>query len=253
MNGTVQFVDILSLQVSKPRRANGNDSRSFTNIDTTKPHRLINSHLIPVVMPTGQVTISTVGITRILIILETSSMNEYILIWILIGVSGSGKSTIARLLSEYLECDFLEGDRRHSQANIIKMSSGQPLDDEDRRQWLAAIKTDIRWSLDRNREVVITCSALKAEYRKQLTSLGRVQLVWIDVPTAILEQRLEAREDHYMSTKMLASQLDTFELIKPEENIITIDGSRTIDNVMIELISKVTQQFPSLQKPWYQR
>jgi gluconokinase len=180
-------------------------------------------------------------------------MNQHILVWIFCGVSGSGKSTIGRLFSEKLQCDFIEGDRCHPQANIIKMSSGQPLDHEDRRQWLAVIEADIQWSLDRNREVVITCSALKAEYRKQLTSLGRVQLVWIDVPTAILVQRLESRENHYMSTKMLASQLNTFELIKPEENIITIDGSGTTNNVVSELISTVTQQFPSLQKPWYQR
>ena len=180
-------------------------------------------------------------------------MNECVLAWILIGVSGSGKSTIGRRFSHELECDFIEGDCRHTQANIIKMSSGIPLEDEDRRQWLAAIEADLRWSLDRNREVVMTCSALKVEYRKQLTSLGRVQLVLIDVPIAILKQRLETRENHYMSAQMLASQVDAFEVIKPEENIITIDGSCSIDDVMDELISKAIQLFPNLQKPWYKR
>jgi gluconokinase len=180
-------------------------------------------------------------------------MNENVLIWILIGVSGSGKSTIGRYFSQYLECDFLEGDRRHSEANIMKMTLANPLEDADRQQWLADIEADLRWSLDRNREVVITCSALKAKYRQQLTSLGRVQLVWIDVPTAILEKRLETRKDHYMSAGMLASQIDAFEAIKPEENIITIDGSRSIDDVMSELISKAIQRFPTLQKPWYKR
>jgi gluconokinase len=180
-------------------------------------------------------------------------VNQHILVWIFCGVSGSGKSKIGRLFSEKLQNNFIEGDRYHSQLNIIKMSSGQPLDDENRHQWLAAIAADIQWSIDRNREVVITCSALKAEYRKQLTSSGRVQLVWIDVPIAILEQRLDAREDHYMSSQMLASQLNTFELIKPAENIITIDGSQAIDDVLSDLISKATQQCPSLQKPWYER
>ena len=99
----------------------------------------------------------------------------------------------------------------------------------------------------------MTCSALKVEYRKQLTSLGRVQLVLIDVPIAILKQRLETRENHYMSAQMLASQVDAFEVIKPEENIITIDGSCSIDDVMDELISKAIQLFPNLQKPWYKR
>jgi gluconokinase len=180
-------------------------------------------------------------------------MNKCVLAWILIGVSGSGKSTIGRRFSHKLECDFIEGDRYHTQANIIKMSSGIPLEDEDRRQWLAAIEADLRWSLDRNREVVMTCSALKVEYRKQLTSLGRVQLVLIDVPIAILKQRLETRENHYMSAQMLASQVDTFEVIKPEENIITVDGSCSIDDVTDKLISKAIKLFPDLQKPWYKR
>jgi gluconokinase len=180
-------------------------------------------------------------------------MNEHVLIWILIGVSGSGKSTIGRRFSQYLECDFLEGDRRQSQANIKKMSAGEPLDDEDRRQWLADIEADLRWSLDRHREVVITCSALKAKYRKQLKSLGRVQLVWIDVPTAILKHRLETREDHYMNAEMLASQINAFESIKPEESIITIDGSRSIDDAMSELISTATQRFPNLHEFWWER
>lgn len=180
-------------------------------------------------------------------------MNKHILIYVLIGVSGSGKSTIGRLFSQHLECDFLEGDRRHSQTNIMKMISEQPLEDEDRHQWLAAIEADLQWSIDRNREVVITCSALKAKYREQLTSLGRVQLVWIDVPTAILAQRIAARKDHYMTAEMLESQLDTFEEIMPEENIITIDGSCSIDDVVSELISKVIQQSLILQKSWYER
>jgi gluconokinase len=105
-------------------------------------------------------------------------MNKIPLIYIVIGVSGSGKSTIGHRFSQYLECDFLEGDRRHSQANVKKMSSGKPLEDEDRIQWLDAIESDIRWSIDHNREVVITCSALKAKYRKQLTSSGSVKLIY---------------------------------------------------------------------------
>jgi gluconokinase len=180
-------------------------------------------------------------------------MNQHILIWILCGVSGSGKSTIGRLFSEQLQCDFIEGDRCHSPANIIKMSSGQPLDDEDRRQWLAAIEADIQWSIDRNREVVLTCSALKAKYRKQLTFLGTTKLIYIDVPKEILEQRLSGRTNHYMSSEMLDSQIAAFEPITPAEGVITIEGSGSINNVMSELMSKAIQQFPNLQKPWYQR
>jgi gluconokinase len=180
-------------------------------------------------------------------------MNNDVLIWIIIGISGSGKSTIGRLLSQWLECDFYEGDRRHSPENILKMSSSQPLQDEDRRQWLGEIEDDIRWAIDRNRETVMTCSALKKIYRQQLTFPGGVQLVWIDVPEQILRQRLEGRDNHFMPASMLNSQLAAFQAISADENIITVDGSKPIDDVMQELILKALERFPHLNKPWWQR
>ncbi len=180
-------------------------------------------------------------------------MNQHQQNWIFCGVSGSGKSTIGRLFSQARECDYQEGDRRHSAENIKKMRKGKPLDNEDRIQWLAEIQADIRWSLDRNREVVMTCSALKEKHRKELTALGRVQLVYIEVPKKILETRLLGRKDHYMSIELLDSQLLAFEEIKPEEGVITIDGSRSIDDVMKELMSKVINQFPIMEEFWWKR
>jgi gluconokinase len=179
-------------------------------------------------------------------------MNRCPLVWIAIGVSGSGKTTIGRLFSQWLDCDFLEGDRRHSQANIIKMISQQPLQDEDRRQWLGEIEDDIRWAIDRNRETVITCSALKQSYRQQIL-LERVQLVWIDVPAQVLTQRLEGRPDHFMVSSMLDSQIKAFQAISPAENIITVNGDRPIDDVMQELMAKALERFPHLNNPWWGR
>jgi gluconokinase len=180
-------------------------------------------------------------------------MKQHPLIFIIIGVSGSGKSTIGRHFSQALECDFQENDRRHSATNIKKMSQGTPLEDEDRREWLAAIESDIRWSIDRNLEVVMTCSALKAKYRKQLTSLGRTQLIYIKVPKDILKERLAARKNHYMSIEMLDLQISAFEPIQPIESVITVNGSGSTDEVMSDLMSKLTEQFPSLQQPWWER
>jgi gluconokinase len=185
--------------------------------------------------------------------LEENLMNNYPLVWIIIGVSGSGKTAIGRLLAQQLECDFLEGDLRHPLSNVIKMSLQQPLEEEDRLPWLLEIEDDIRRAINRNRETVITCSALKASYRKQLTSLGRVQLVWIDVAESLLEQRLKERAKHYMKPEMLPSQIFAFEAILSEEKVITVDGNFSINAVMNDLMIEVIRQFPSMDKPWWER
>ncbi len=180
-------------------------------------------------------------------------MNNYPLVWIMMGVSGSGKTIVGRLLSERLECDFLEGDRRHPLSNISKMFSQNPLQDEDRHQWLVEIENDIRCAITQNREIVMTCSALKTAYRQQLTSLGRVQLVWLNVPKSELEKRLFQRSNHYMKPEMLDSQLAAFEPIQPEENVMSINAVSTPDQIVDQLWKKAIQQFPSLTKPWWRR
>jgi len=180
-------------------------------------------------------------------------MNDFPLVWIIMGVSGSGKTTIGRLLSAKLECDFLEGDRRHSPSNISKMRSGTPLEDEDRRQWLLQIENDIQRAIDLNLETVITCSALKVSYRKQIASQNRVQLVWPDVSETELKQRLIKRLNHYMKPGMLQSQIDTFELIASEENVITVNGELKPNEIVDELLSKANRLFPSINQEWWKR
>jgi gluconokinase len=175
------------------------------------------------------------------------------LAWIIIGVSGSGKSVVGRLLSEHLDCDFLEGDRRHPLANINKMISNKPLEDEDRRQWLRNIEADIQRAIALKREAVITCSCLKSSYRKQLASLGRVQLVWLTVPEKELEQRLANRENHFMQSEMLKSQLATFEPITSEENVIIVNGVLSPREIVEELMKQAAQIFPDLKISWWQR
>lgn len=175
------------------------------------------------------------------------------LIWIIIGVSGSGKTVVGRLLAERLECDFLEGDRRHPQQNLQKMQSQKPLEDEDRHQWLLEIEEDMQRAIAKDRETVITCSALKAAYRKQLASLERVQLVWLNVPREDLARRLQRRVNHYMKLEMLDSQLAAFEPVSPNENVITIDGRLLPAKIVDELLSQATWLYPDLEKTWWQR
>lgn len=180
-------------------------------------------------------------------------MNQCPLIWIVIGVAGSGKTAIGRLLAQQLECDFLEGDRRHPLPNILKMAAHLPLQDSDRQSWLLAMQDDIQRAHDLNRETVITCSALKLAYRQQLTVPGRVQLVWLNVPEAELERRLSQRANHYMKLEMLRSQIAAFEPMQPAENALIVNGLLPPVEVVNTLLSTATQLFPDLKKSWWQR
>jgi gluconokinase len=178
-------------------------------------------------------------------------MNESPLIWMVMGVSGSGKTVVGRLLAQKLECDFLEGDRRHPMSNIQKMHSQQPLTDADRRPWLLEIDRDVRRAIDRRRETVLTCSALKADYRRQLAALGRVRLIWLNVPKPELHRRLKSRPDHFMTAAMLDSQLAAFEAVGADESIVAIDLANPL--TPDEIISKLARAFPSINMPWWQR
>lgn len=179
--------------------------------------------------------------------------DNYPLAWIISGVSGAGKSTIGRLFAQRLDGDFLEGDRRHPIANINKMIQQIPLQDEDRLPWIEEIENDIRQAVDKNREMVITCSALKKSFRQQLMSLKRVQLVFIDLPESLLIERLKERK-YYMKYPMLASQIKAFEPIGLEEsNVIIVNGDSSIDTVISELMTRATHLFPALQQSWWER
>ncbi|WP_297083144.1 gluconokinase, GntK/IdnK-type [Thermoleptolyngbya sp. C42_A2020_037] len=175
------------------------------------------------------------------------------IVWLIMGVAGSGKTVVGRRLAQWLECDFLEGDRRHSPANIAKMQAQIPLDEGDRRQWLLDMQDDIQRAIALRRETVITCSALKRAYRTQLAAPGGVQLVWLDVPPAELERRLSNRLNHYMKLEMLKSQLAAFESVDAEEAVIRIDGSLPPDAIVADWLRQATQQFPALNLPWWQR
>lgn len=180
-------------------------------------------------------------------------MSNYPLVWVIMGVAGSGKTLVGRRWAERLDCDFLEGDRRHSPTNILKMKSQIPLEDSDRQQWLLDIKADIDQAIRHQREVVLTCSGLKVSYRRQLTATGRIQLVWLKVSRAELLRRLSQRSYHYMKPEMLDSQLETFEALSPEEDVITLDGEQSPAQIMDRLDAIALQRFPALQKNWWQR
>lgn len=129
------------------------------------------------------------------------------------GVAGSGKSTVGRLLAGELGWDYFEADDFHPPENVAKMSRGEPLDDRDRGPWLAAIRARMEACREAGTPGVFTCSALRQAYRQQLlTGLAGVALVHLHGDDETLRRRMLARSDHFMKADLLRSQLDTLEV-----------------------------------------
>ena len=156
---------------------------------------------------------------------------------LIMGVAGSGKTTIGQKLAAALGWQFADADNFHSPANIAKMSAGQPLDDADRAPWLAALRAFIDERLARGENAVLACSALKASYRDVLIAdPARVRLVHLQGSPDLLQRRLRGRHGHYMAPAMLDSQLATLE---PPPHALTLDIAHSPD----ELVSEIRHAF----------
>ena len=155
------------------------------------------------------------------------------MIVIVMGVSGSGKTTVGKLLAQSLNCDFSDADDFHPPANIEKMSLGIPLEDADRLPWLLQLQTTIdRWLLE-NKNVVLACSALKVSYREMLCRKEqRIKIVYLKGDFELFAARLKNRENHYMKADLLSSQLDTLE--EPED-VIIVDASQPLEVIVYKI------------------
>ena len=137
---------------------------------------------------------------------------------VLMGVSGSGKTTVGRMLASAMDCAFLEGDSLHSAANVEKMSHGMPLTDADRGPWLAAIHSRLLDAYRRRQSLVVGCSALKRSYRTLLADGIPITWIYLKGSAALIRSRLQHRTGHYMKADMLASQVEALE--EPSDALI---------------------------------
>lgn len=144
------------------------------------------------------------------------------MILILMGVAGSGKSTVGQLLASESGCGFLDGDSLHPAANIRKMTMGIPLTDADRQPWLAAIHARIAQSFQRGQSLVVACSALQQRYRETLAEGVPVTWVYLKGSEELIRARLLQRQHHFFKAQMLASQ---FADLEEPSNAIVIDAA----------------------------
>lgn len=150
---------------------------------------------------------------------------------IVMGVSGSGKSYLASRLAAATGWPFAEGDDYHSAANKAKMAAGIPLTDADRAPWLDTLhEVMLGWQRD-GISGILTCSALKAEYRQHLTAgLPNARFVWLDPPRSILADRMAHRPGHYMPPSLLDSQIATLEPPTESPNTLRLDGAHPVED-----------------------
>ncbi|MHB2210394.1 gluconokinase [Methylobacterium sp. CM6257] len=153
----------------------------------------------------------------------TTSGAEAAQVLVVMGVSGSGKSTVGALIAETLGWIFVDGDSFHTPEHVAKMQAGHALDDADRAPWLARIATWIRQRLEAGESGVVVCSALRRAYRDVLTQGSRrVRLVYLDGDKALIAGRLAERQGHFMAPRLLDSQFATLEIPGPDEHPITV-------------------------------
>jgi gluconokinase len=155
---------------------------------------------------------------------------------VVMGVSGSGKSTIARRLAAALGWDYLDGDDLHPPANIAKMRSGVPLEDADRWPWLEAIADWMTREREAGRSSVVACSALRRVYRERLREAGPgVWFVYLEVAHAELARRMEARR-HFMPPQLLDSQLATLEDPAGDEPALRVDANGSVEETLAGVV-----------------
>jgi gluconokinase len=159
---------------------------------------------------------------------------------VLMGVSGSGKTSVGRALSQELGWPFYDGDDYHPPENVRKMSLGIPLQDEDRYPWLERLHDLIGEHLQAGENLILACSALKEKYRQQLLRENEgVMFVYLKGDFDLLWRRMEGRKGHFMKPDMLRSQLDTLEV---PLDALTVNIDQSVSGTVREIIAFMRRQ-----------
>ena len=155
---------------------------------------------------------------------------------VVMGVSGSGKSTVGAALAQRLGVPFVDADDLHPAANVAKMSRGEPLDDDDRRPWLETIG---RWLADHPDGGVVSCSALKRSYRDLLRRHAPgLELLHLQGDREVIARRQASRPGHFMPASLLSSQFATLEPLQPDEHGLVVDVDRSVDAIVQQYVDR---------------
>jgi gluconokinase len=159
---------------------------------------------------------------------------------VVMGVSGSGKSTVGAAVAQRLRVPFADADDFHPPANIAKMTAGQALDDHDRRPWLEAIG---EWLAAHPDGAVISCSALKRSYRDQLRHHApAVAFLHLQGEREVIARRQASRPGHFMPASLLTSQFATLEPLQPDERGVVIDVDQSVDAIVQQYVDNRTKE-----------
>jgi gluconokinase len=162
-------------------------------------------------------------------------------LYVVMGVSGSGKSLIGAAFARALGIDFVEGDDYHSAENVQRMSREVPLTDDDRVRWLRSLAVRIRETKDAGTGLVMTCSALKRSYRDVLRAqASELRFVFLRGPPALLAERLASRRGHFMPPSLLDSQLATLEEPSPDEHAWVCDIRESPQDLVAALVARAS-------------
>jgi len=158
-------------------------------------------------------------------------------VFVIMGVSGCGKSTVGMALADKLGCSFYDGDDFHPPENVAKMANGMPLNDDDRYPWLERLRELIGAHLGRGETAVLACSSLKKSYRDQLRrGNDGVSFVYLQGSFDLIWERMSARPSHYMKADMLQSQFDDLQPPSPD-NALRIGIEHSVDEI-VTLVSR---------------